>query len=110
MDEDSYYMQGIPLYCAVLYELNKVGDLYSLAHKLVSSDPDCAISWFAVGCYYFQIKKHDLARKYFNKTIKLDRHFAAGWIAFGHSFAAQDESDAAMAAYRTAARLFPGLH
>ncbi len=32
------------------------------------------------------------------------------WIAFGHCFAAQNESDQAMAAYRTAARLFPGCY
>ena len=56
------------------------------------------------------IKKYDLARKYFNKANRIDKHFAASWIAFGHSFAAQDESDQAMAAYRTAARLFPGCH
>ena len=56
------------------------------------------------------IKKYDLARKYFNKANKLDKHFAPGWIAFGHAYSAQDESDPAMAAYRTAARLFPGCH
>ena len=31
-------------------------------------------------------------------------------IGLGHAFAAQDESDQAMAAYRAAARLFPGCH
>ena len=56
------------------------------------------------------IRKLDLARKYFNKANRIDKHFAASWIAFGHSFAAVDESDQAMAAYRTAARLFPGCH
>jgi anaphase-promoting complex subunit 6 len=90
--------------------MNKVGELYYLAHKLVSANPDVAVAWFAVGSYYFLIKKYDLARKYFNKANRLDKHFAASWIAFGHAFAAQDESDQAMAAYRTAARLFPGCH
>jgi anaphase-promoting complex subunit 6 len=98
------------MYCAVLIELNKVGELYYLAHKLVSANPDLAVAWFSVGSYYFLIKKYDLARKYFNKANRLDKHFAASWIAFGHAFAAQDESDQAMAAYRTAARLFPGCH
>ena len=98
------------MYCSVLIELNKVGELYYLAHKLVSANPDLAVSWFAVGSYYYLIKKYDLARKYFNKANRIDKHFAASWIAFGHAFAAQDESDQAMAAYRTAARLFPGCH
>jgi anaphase-promoting complex subunit 6 len=110
VEADFYYVHIVPLYCAVLIELNKVGELYYLAHKLVSANPDLAVAWFAVGAYYFLIKKFDLARKYFNKANRLDKHFAASWIAFGHAFAAQDESDQAMAAYRTAARLFPGCH
>ena len=40
----------------------------------------------------------------------MDKHLAAAWIAFGHSFSAQDESEQAMKAYRSAARLFPGCH
>ncbi len=69
-----------------------------------------AVSWFAVGSYYYLVKKYDLARKYFEKANKMDKHFVAGCIAFGHSFAALDESEQAMSAYRTAARLFPGCH
>jgi len=56
------------------------------------------------------IKKYDLAWKYFKKANRLDKHFAPGWIAFGHAFAALDETDQAMNAYRTANRLFPGCH
>ena len=88
LDDDSYYIQVVPLYCSVLDELKKVGELYYLAHKLVSANPDSAIAWFSVGAYYFLIKKFDLARKYFNKANRLDKHFAESWIAFGHSFAA----------------------
>jgi anaphase-promoting complex subunit 6 len=90
--------------------LDKQGELYYIAHKLVSANPDSAISWYAVGSYYFLIKKYPQARKYFQKANNLDKNFAASWIAFGHSFAAQDESEQAMAAYRSAARLFPGCH
>ena len=31
-----------------MVELNKVGELYFLAHKLVSANPDLAVCWFAV--------------------------------------------------------------
>jgi len=41
--------------------LNKLGDLYYLAHKLVSSNPTFAISWFSVGAYYYLVGKYDLA-------------------------------------------------
>mmetsp|Transcript_24965 Transcript_24965/g.53881 ORF Transcript_24965/g.53881 Transcript_24965/m.53881 type:complete len:229 (-) Transcript_24965:35-721(-) len=40
----------------------------------------------------------------------MDPSLAVAWLGFGHAFAAQDESDQAMAAYRTAARLFTGCH
>jgi len=100
----------VPLYIAILIDLGKLGDLYYLAHKLVSSNPTMGISWFAVGAYYYSVGKFDLARKYFEKANKIDKHFVACWIAFGHSFAALDESEQALSAYRTAARLFPGCH
>lgn len=109
-ETDFYFVNAVPLYTAILIELNKVGELYYLAHKLVSANPNLGVSWFAVGSYYFLVKKYDLARKYFEKANKLDKNFVACWIVFGHSFAALDESEQALSAYRTAARLFPGCH
>lgn len=64
-EEDPYFVEVVPLFCSVLIELEKQGELYFLAHKLVSANPDSAISWFAVGSYYFLIKKYPQARKYF---------------------------------------------
>jgi anaphase-promoting complex subunit 6 len=63
-----------------------------------------------VGCYYYTIGKFELARRYFSKSTTKEKSFAPAWIGFGNAFAAQDESDQAMAAYRTAQRLFPGSH
>ena len=40
----------------------------------------------------------------------MDKKLACAWIAIGHSFSAQDETEQAMGAYRSAARLFPGCH
>ena len=48
IDEDSYYLAVIPLFCAILVEMNKKGDLYHVAHRLVSADPDSTFSWYAV--------------------------------------------------------------
>ena len=45
-----------------------------------------------------------------SKSTSLDPNFAAAWIGFGNAFAAQDESDQAMASYRTTSRLCPGSH
>ena len=61
--------------------------------RLVEEHPDRAVSWFAVGCYYMCARQHEQARRYFGKATGLDRCFAPAWVAFGHAFAAQDESD-----------------
>lgn len=66
------------------------------------------MSWFTVGTYYFHCKKYEVARKYFQKAIILDKSFLFAWIGMAHSFAVQDESDQAMSIYRTIVRLFPG--
>ena len=45
---------------------------------------------------------------HYSKATSLDGTFAPAWIGFGNAYAAQEEGDQAMSAYRTAARLFPG--
>ena len=62
-----------------------------------------------MGCYYQLVADFENARRYFSKATSLNHRFAPAWVGFGHAFAAQDESDQAMAAYRTASRLFPRL-
>ncbi|KAH1247056.1 Anaphase-promoting complex subunit 6 [Glycine max] len=78
--------------------------------NLVKDYPQMALSWFAVGCYYYCIKKYDQSRRYFSKATSLDGTFPPAWIGYGNAYAAQEEGDQAMSAYRTAARLFPGCH
>ena len=67
------------------------------------------VSWFAVGCYYLSSGRHELARRYLNKATSLNRVFGPAWLAYGHSFAAENEHDQAMAAYFTASQLMKGL-
>lgn len=43
-----------------------------------------------------------------SKATSLDGTFAPAWIGYGNAYAAQEEGDQAMSAYRTASRLFPG--
>ena len=56
------------------------------------------------------MKKYDIARKYFTKCNQLNKHLPEGWVALGNCYAAQDESEQALSAYRTCLRLFPGCH
>ena len=110
LDKDPFQLAALPVYLAVTVELRRKNELYLCAHKLVEEYPDKAVSWFAVACYYYCVRQFDTARRYFSKATALEGAFVPAWVGFGHSFAAQDESDQAMAAYRTATRLFPGCH
>ena len=79
-----------------------------MAHKLVELFPEGAVAWFSVGAYYYLVGKHDFARRYLCKATQLDRVFGAAWLAYGHSFAMENEHDQAMAAYFKACQLMKG--
>ena len=109
-EDDFYNLELIPMLCSSMIELNKIVDLYSLAYKLGNNCNDKFIPWYAVGCYYYAIKKYEISRKYFLKCNQLNNNFPEGWVALGNSYAGEDESDQALNAYRTCLRLFPGCH
>ena len=54
--------------------------------------------------------KSDPARRYLAKATSLDRLFGPAWLAYGHSFAVENEHDQAMAAYFKASQLMKGCH
>ena len=107
---DVYNVRCASIHVSALVELGHKSELFYVAHNLVEAYPERAIAWYAVACYYYTIGKFELARRYYSKATTKEKSFAPAWIGFGNSFAAQDESDQAMAAYRTAQRLFPGSH
>lgn len=109
-EEDFYKLDIIPMLCSCMIELNKIGEIYSLAYKLANNCSEKYISWYAVGCYYYSIKKYDVSRKYFLKCNQMSKTFPEGWIALGNCYAEQDESDQALSIYRACLRLFPGCH
>ncbi|XP_076672851.1 cell division cycle protein 16 [Andrena cerasifolii] len=110
LKKDPYHNSCLPVHIACLVELKKTNALFYLAHKLVDLYPDMALAWFAVGCYYYSIGKSDPARRYLVKATALDRLFGPAWLAYGHSFAVENEHDQAMAAYFKAAQLMRGCH
>lgn len=77
---------------------------------MVDLYPEQAISWYAVGSYYDLIGKSDSARRYLSKATTLDRFYSPAWLAYGHSFAKENEHDQAMAAYFKATQLMRGCH
>ncbi|CAM9804153.1 unnamed protein product, partial [Phaeothamnion confervicola] len=100
----------VPVYVATLAAQGLRGDLYYVAHQLVQARPKSAAAWHAVGSYYHCLERHELAARFFAKATKLEPRFVPAWVAWGNALSAQDESDQALSAYRTAARLFPGTH
>jgi len=110
LKKDPFQKHVLPVHVCSMMRLDLHSELFYLAHQLVEEYPSAAVSWYAVGCYYHMICDFENARRYFSKATTIDHRFAPAWVGFGHAFAAQDESDQAMAAYRTASRLFPGSH
>jgi anaphase-promoting complex subunit 6 len=108
--DDPYLLAAVPLHCGCMAALGEIGELYNLSHNLVREYPDSAAAWYAAGTYYYVIKKCELARKFFIKAYKMEKDYLPAWIAYGHTYAAQDQSDQAMSAYRTVSRLFPGCY
>ena len=110
MKLDPFHEGCLPIHITCLIELRKPNDLFLLAHRLVELYPEWTISWFAVGSYYFLIGKQELARRYLSRATQLDRVFGPSWLAYGHSFALENEHDQAIAAYFKAKQLMPGCH
>ncbi|XP_018025155.1 cell division cycle protein 16 homolog [Hyalella azteca] len=110
LEEDPYHTDCLPIHIACLIELQQPNTLFLLAHKLVDLYPELALSWFAVGCYYYLIGKNEPARRYLSKAASINKVFGPAWIAFAHSFAAEKEHDQASAAYFKAANLMKGSH
>ncbi|PPS02556.1 hypothetical protein GOBAR_AA18107 [Gossypium barbadense] len=110
LEKDPFHLKCTLVHLAAAMELGNSNELYLMACNLVKDYPQKALSWFAVGCYYYCIKKYDQSRRYFSKSTSLDGTFAPAWIGFGNAYAVREEGDQAMSAYRTGARLFPGCH
>lgn len=98
------------VYLAAAVALGLRSQLFEFGHNLIRDDPEDPLGWHASGCYYAACRRWDEARRHFGRASRLDGSLAPTLIAYAHSFGASGESDAAMAAYRTAERLFPNLH
>ncbi|KAL1497312.1 hypothetical protein ABEB36_008296 [Hypothenemus hampei] len=110
LQKDPYHEGCLPIHIACLVEYKQSTKLFSLGHKLVNLYPNKAISWYAVGCYYYVINNNDSARGNLTKATSLDKLFGPAWLVYGHSFANEKEHDQAMAAYFKASQLMKGCH
>lgn len=107
---DPYDPRCVKVYISALVESKQVAELFYLGHELVRASPKSALSWYAVGCYYWCCGKLDNSQLFLQKAIKSDKSFVECWVLLGHVLSAQEESEQAVSAYRAAARLWPGDH
>lgn len=105
--KDQFNPRCLLLTIACLLELNKNIELQELAHKLVEINPEKAIAWYAVGCYYYMISNADFARKYFSKSVSVDKTFQPSMLMFAHSFELDSLHDQAMAVYLELTKTMP---
>lgn len=126
----SSHRPTLPLHLSCMHHLPHLRSrLFLLAHQLIESEPDDAISWYAVGLWYFSGRRWEESRRYFGsvfisrahrpgadagggnrKSVLIDSRFGPSWIAFAHSYAFEGEHDQAITAYSTALRHFQGTH
>lgn len=80
------------------------------AHELVHSTPKSAVTWYAIGCYYYLCGKYEVSQKYLQKSLRINKRFAKAFVLLGHVLSLQQENEHALAAYRTVSRLLPSDH
>ncbi|KAF9925180.1 anaphase promoting complex subunit cdc16 [Linnemannia zychae] len=110
LEMDKFNLACMPMHLVSLYELDLKNELFLLGHELVDQHPKEAVTWFAVGVYYYLIGNIPEARRYFIKASTIDSHYGPAWIGFGHTFALEGEHEKAISAYGTSTRLFQGSH
>ncbi len=110
LKDDPYHPRGLILHLVCCVAMSLTSELFSIGHRLVNTFPNSALAWYAVSCYYFALKKHQVSRKYLCKAISLDANFASAHMAFGISLACEGERDQARAAFATAARIMQGSY
>ncbi|GAA5884461.1 hypothetical protein JCM16303_005092 [Sporobolomyces ruberrimus] len=101
----------LPIHLSCMQQIpNMRSRLFLLAHEMVDNEPDDAMSWYAVGLWYFSGRRWEESRRFFGKSVLIDPRFGPAWLAYAHSFAFEGEHDQAITAYSTAHRHLSGSH
>jgi anaphase-promoting complex subunit 6 len=95
------------VYIACMLRLGHNHELFFLSHKLSANNPADPLSWFCVGAYYWSCGKLEQAHKHLKKALQKGKDISMIWILLGHVLSAVEESEQALAAYRSAVRLLP---
>eukprot|EP01025_Chloroclados_australasicus_P000777 TRINITY_DN10290_c0_g2_i6.p1 TRINITY_DN10290_c0_g2~~TRINITY_DN10290_c0_g2_i6.p1 ORF type:complete len:551 (+),score=67.41 TRINITY_DN10290_c0_g2_i6:169-1821(+) len=109
LKKNQFCSEMLPLHVAVCRKLGYKRELFALSHKLIERGQE-AIAFYTIGSYYLVVQKFSQAEEFFEKSVEADPTFAPALMGLGDSYSAREGSDQAVAVYRKAARLFPGMH
>lgn len=59
LKKDAFHQSALLILIGCLVHLKRKSELFYLAHQLVDAYPGHAMSWYAVGSYYYLIQKHE---------------------------------------------------
>jgi len=110
LDNDYFYFENLLLYSELLVEKNALSELFSCSTTLAENYPNHFVTFHMFGMYNFLLKKYDVARKFFNNALQLNKYCLQSWLMLGHSYAYQEESEHAMNIYRSCVKIFPNSH
>ncbi|MGE5570241.1 MAG: tetratricopeptide repeat protein [Rhodospirillales bacterium] len=95
-------------FLAVALALNSGGQEQELIQK-TERNPNSAEAHYALGVFYFQTARHDLAARSFERAADLAPSNALYWKMLGAAYAAQSRFELAEAPLRKACELDPKL-
>ena len=131
--QDPFHRPLLLLHCALLVATREPDELHRLAQtamrtaprgtrmvepwnlvlgdeRLFLASPTDPTSWYATGCYYLAAGRPAAALQQLTRATQLDPAFAQAWSALGMAYAATEDTEPALAAYRVAQRLWPHSH
>jgi anaphase-promoting complex subunit 3 len=102
---EPYRTDGMELYSTTLWQLKKEVELSFLAQQLSQYGKKNAEVWCVVGnCFSFQ-KEHDLALKFFQRSIQINPRFTYAYTLSGHEYVSNEDFEKAIECYRHAIRI-----
>ena len=102
---EPYRHEGLEIYSAALWKLQKTKDLSFLSRQVVDFDRKSPETWCVVGnCFSLQ-KDHEAAIKFFQRAFQLDPHFTYAYTLIGHEYVSNDQFEKAVDCFRKAIRI-----
>ncbi|CAG9463951.1 unnamed protein product [Pedinophyceae sp. YPF-701] len=102
ISRDPYRVEGLDCFSNILYTLELLPELSSLAQRLVMTDKYRPETQCVIGNYYSLRNEHGRAVEYYRRAIRLNPQYISAWTLMGHELLELKNAPAAIEAYRRA--------